>query len=74
MDAMNSNTGNTKVWSVKMKLKVAHYIVMCIFLSVMNYVFTPSYWWVLWVIAGWGLSLVMELISLSYTEENNERK
>ena len=25
MDAMNSNTGNTKVWSVKMKLKVAHY-------------------------------------------------
>ena len=43
MDAMNSNTGNTKVWSVKMKLKVAHYVVMCIFLSVMNYVFTPSY-------------------------------
>ena len=74
MDAMNSNTGNTKVWSVKMKLKVAHYIVMCIFLSVMNYVFTPSYRWVLWVIAGWGLSLVMELISLYYTEENNERK
>lgn len=35
--------------------------VTCSFLAVVNWQTSPHYWWVLWVIAGWGLQLILSL-------------
>lgn len=32
------------------------------FLAGVNALTTPHYWWVLWVMAGWGLGLILDLI------------
>lgn len=34
---------------------------LCISAGV-NALTTPHYWWVLWVMAGWGLGLILDLI------------
>lgn len=34
----------------------------CAFLAGVNALTTPHYWWVLWVMAGWGLGLILDLI------------
>lgn len=38
------------------------YAVICAFLAGVNALTTPHYWWVLWVMAGWGLGLILDLI------------
>ena len=38
------------------------YAVICAFLAGVNALTTPHYWWVLWVMAGWGLGLILVLI------------
>lgn len=38
------------------------YAVICAFLALVNSLTTPHYWWVLWVMAGWGLGLVLDLV------------
>lgn len=74
MDARKYDRRCTSVLSGEMKLMIAQYVVMCAFLSVMNYVLTPGYWWVLWVIAGWGLSLAMGLIAMYFEKENKVKE
>lgn len=71
MDTMRNNRRYRKVLHRDMKWMIAQYVVMCAFLSVMNYVLTPEYWWVLWVIAGWGLSLAMGLIAMYFDKEED---
>lgn len=71
MDHMKCSKGYTGKRYREMKWSIAQYVVMCTFLSVMNYVLTPDYWWVLWVVAGWGLSLAMELIAIYFEKEDN---
>lgn len=66
MDVRKYDRRCTKVLSGRMKRMIAQYIVMCVFLSVMNYVLTPGCWWVLWVIGGWGLSIAMRLIAMYF--------
>lgn len=74
MDARKYDRRCTRVLSGEMKLMIAQYVVMCAFLSVMNYVLTPGYWWVLWVIAGWGLSLAMGLIAMYFEKEDKVKE
>lgn len=40
------------------------YVVICIYLAIMNYFVSPSYPWVLWVVGGWGLGQI--LITIEY--------
>ena len=35
---------------------------VCAFLAFVNWQTSPRYWWVLWVIAGWGLNIVLSLV------------
>jgi len=35
--------------------------VVCAFLAFVNWQTSPHYWWVLWVIAGWGLNIALSL-------------
>lgn len=46
-----------------LKMSLLRYVLVCVFLAFVNWVATPSYWWVLWVIAGWGLGLSLNLIN-----------
>lgn len=57
--------------SVKMKMKILRYIVTCGFLAVVNYMTSPAYWWVLWVIAGWGLHLLFDMADHYFSEETS---
>ena len=36
-------------------------VVVCTFLAFVNWQTSPHYWWVLWVIAGWGLNIALSL-------------
>ncbi|WP_295937118.1 2TM domain-containing protein [uncultured Alistipes sp.] len=38
------------------------YVVVCTFLVFVNWQTSPNYWWVLWVMAGWGLGIVLPLV------------
>lgn len=41
--------------------QVIIWAVTCAFLAVVNRLTSPHYWWVLWVIAGWGLNIALSL-------------
>ena len=45
------------------KTSILRYVLINAFLVFVNWTVTPSYWWVFWVIAGWGLSLGLNLIT-----------
>lgn len=38
----------------------ARYVIVCLFLLAVNCCVTPAEWWVAWVAAGWGLSLLLQ--------------
>lgn len=49
---------NWLTWSL------VYYVVINLFLIAINWFTSPHYWWVLWVIAGWGISLLMTAIEI----------
>ena len=44
---------------------LVYYVVINLFLVAVNWFTSPHYWWVLWVIAGWGISLLITAIEKS---------
>ena len=50
---------NWLTWSL------VYYVVINLFLVAVNWFTSPHYWWVLWVIAGWGISLLITAIEKS---------
>lgn len=50
-------------FSLHVTMSIVKYIVINVFLVVVNWLTTPHYWWVLWVIAGWGVGLSLNLLS-----------
>lgn len=50
-------------FSLHITMSIVKYIVINVFLVVVNWLTTPHYWWVLWVIAGWGVGLSLNLLS-----------
>lgn len=51
------------------------YLVVCSFLTFVNYQTTPRYWWVLWVWAGWGIGVALPILfHLTHCEEEEETK
>ncbi|WP_321479336.1 2TM domain-containing protein [uncultured Bacteroides sp.] len=53
----------TTRFSLYATMSVVKYIVVNLFLFVVNWLTSPHYWWVLWIIAGWGIGLVLNLMS-----------
>ena len=49
--------------------RVIVWAVTCAFLAVVNRLPSPHYWWVLWVIAGWGLQLLLALLFYLFGDE-----
>lgn len=57
----------------KLHRELIRYCVTCLFLAGINYITSPGYWWVLWVVAGWGFSLVLPLLyQLAGCAEEND--
>lgn len=54
--------------------KVISYVVICSFLTFVNWFSSPHYWWVVWVIAGWGIGIVLSVLYylLDCQDENND--
>ena len=50
----------------RLKFGIMQYVVMNLFLVVLNYATSPQCWWAGWVALGWGLSLLLKLISWYY--------
>lgn len=44
----------------------------CAFLAVVNRFTSPHYWWVLWVIGGWGLQLLLALLFYLFDLDDGE--
>lgn len=51
------------------------YIVVCLFLTFVNWMTSPHRWWVLWVIAAWGLGIALRTtfcLTNLYDEEDEQ--
>ena len=72
MEATMNAKKKNNAFSVQMKMNIVRYIVVCGFLTVVNYITSPHYWWVLWVIAGWGINLGLSLASSYLTKKEEE--
>ncbi len=52
--------------------QVIIWAVTCAFLAVVNRLTSPHYWWVLWVIGGWGLQLLLAFAFYLFDREEEE--
>lgn len=52
--------------------QVIIWAVTCAFLAVVNRLTSPHYWWVLWVIGGWGLQLLLAFAFYLFDHEDEE--
>lgn len=52
--------------------QVIIWAVTCAFLAVVNWLTSPHYWWVLWVIGGWGLQLLLSLVFYLFDFDDEE--
>ncbi len=44
-------------------MSIVKYLVVNTFLVFVNLMTTPNYLWVLWVIAGWGIGLILTIVT-----------
>ncbi|MBP6062075.1 hypothetical protein SDC9_65023 [bioreactor metagenome] len=44
-------------------MSIVKYLVVNVFLVFVNLMTTPNYLWVLWVIAGWGIGLILTIVT-----------
>lgn len=44
-------------------MSIVKYLVVNAFLVFVNLITTPNYLWVLWVIAGWGIGLILTIVT-----------
>lgn len=65
---------------IKFKRNLYSYIVVNIFLAIINLIFTPHYLWFLWVVLFWGIGVVFSFLKAYVlfdkydSEEYRERK
>lgn len=74
MEMIKQEERKGKGLSAQWKINLLKYVVVCLFLAIVNYVTSPRYWWVLWVIAGWGLNLTLGLVTWYYMEKEKENE
>ena len=75
MEITPANTGKRRLFARWFTRRLTTYAVICAFLALVNWHTSPHYWWVLWVVAGWGLNIVLSLIYHLFDcdEEENYR-
>lgn len=62
MEITSPDTDRRRLFARRFTRRLTTYIVVCAFLAFVNWHTSPHYWWVAWVAAGWGLSIVLSLV------------
>lgn len=62
MEITPAHTDKRRLFARWFYRRLTTYTVICTFLAFVNWQTSPHYWWVLWVIAGWGLGIVLSLL------------
>ena len=61
MEITSVNTNKRRLFARWFIRRLTTCVVVCAFLAFVNWQTSPHYWWVLWVIAGWGLNIALSL-------------
>lgn len=62
MEIQPTNPGKRRLFARWFTRRITTYVVICAFLTLVNCMTSPCYWWVAWVAAGWGLNLILSLV------------
>lgn len=54
--------------------QVAVWAIVCAFLALVNALTSPHYWWVVWVLAGWGFQLLLQFGLYLFDGEDDDAK
>lgn len=71
MENLTNNTQHKAKFN-KLYREIATYIIVMLFLCFVNYLSSPSYWWVIWPAAGWGLAIVLQAIRIFFPSNDND--
>lgn len=63
-----------RLFWLEIKMDILRYVLVNAFLALVNWMTSPHYWWVLWVIAGWGLNLLLSVLSRYMTHQVKKEK
>ena len=63
METMIEQFQKERLFWLKIEMDVLRYVLVNAFLALVNWMTSPHYWWVLWVVAGWGFHLSLSVIS-----------
>ena len=61
MELLENTTDKRSLFGRWFARRITTYLVVCAFLAFVNWYTSPHYWWVVWVMAGWGLNLILSL-------------
>ena len=62
MEITSANTDKRRLFGRWFARRITTYVAVCAFLTFVNWYTSPHYWWVVWVMAGWGLNLILSLV------------
>ena len=62
MEITSVNTNKRRLFARRFSRRVTTCFAVCGFLAFVNWYTSPHYWWVVWVMAGWGLNLILSLV------------
>lgn len=62
MEITSANTDKRRLFARRFSRRVTTCFAVCGFLAFVNWYTSPHYWWVVWVMAGWGLNLILSLV------------
>jgi len=75
MEITNTTSANRRSYGRKIASRLVSYIIVCAFLAFVNWMTTPGQWWVMWVMAGWGLGILLPAFKylIGLDEEDDRR-
>lgn len=71
METMIERFQNKRLFWLGIKMDLMRYVLVNAFLALVNWMTSPHYWWVFWVIGGWGLNLTLSILSRYLTYNSN---
>ena len=61
MELLENTTDKRRLFGRWFARRITTYVAVCAFLTFVNWYTSPHYWWVVWVMAGWGLNLILSI-------------
>ncbi len=71
METINSEKRHFPLY---LKERIATCLVTCVFLGILNLVVTPHEWWIFWVVLGWSMNLIKQILFWYFTKGEEEKR